>query len=78
MTSLSHNNIERSTSGLWTKTSLNNIKKDCKAAGYDVITSPETVTIGLEETGQVFLKALASGNGWMVRYDRKLLDENAE
>ena len=75
---LAHNNIERSTSRVWTKTFINQVAKQCKEAGYDIIKTPTCVTIGLLDTDQVFLRALKGNNGWLTRYDRKLLDENAD
>jgi len=73
-----HNNIERSTSRVWNKKLINDIAKQCEAAGYDVVKTPEQVTIGLRDTDQIFLRALKGHGGWLTRYDRKLLDETAE
>lgn len=73
-----HNNIKRSTSRVWKKSFLNNVVKECKVAGYDVILDNESIRIGFKDTDQVFLTALKGPNGWLTRYDQKLFDENYE
>jgi hypothetical protein len=72
-----HNNIARSESKIWKKSFINTVAKECAAAGYDVIKTPETVIIGLVETDQIFLRAIKGHGAWLTRYDRKLFDENA-
>jgi hypothetical protein len=78
MSALQHNNIERSKSRIWKKSYLNRVVKECKAAGFDVISNTDTITIGIIETDQVFLKALRGTAGWLTRYDQKLFDASAE
>jgi len=75
---LTHSNIERSTSRVWKKMFLNNVAKQCKEAGYDVIKTTDSLVIGIKETDQLFLTALRGNNGWLTRYDRRLFDENAD
>ena len=75
---LSHNNIERSCSRMWKKRELNQVIKAVEAAGYDVITKPESIVVGLHDTDQVFLRALKGNGIWLVRYDQKLFDEDFE
>lgn len=72
---MSHNNIQNSVSRLWKKAVLNQILKNCKNAGYDAIVTSDTITIGLIETDQVFLKALKGHNGWLVRYNKELFQD---
>lgn len=77
-TSFAHNNIERSVSRIWKKTFLNNVCKECTAAGFEVIKTSHSIVIGLAETDQIFLKSLKGNGGWLTRYDAKLFDEDAE
>lgn len=70
------NKIERSTSRIWKKSFLNQVIQECKQAGYDVVTTSETIVIGLEDSGQVFLRAIKGSQGWLTRYDQKLFDES--
>jgi hypothetical protein len=76
MASFKHNKIERSTSRVWKKKFLNEVIKECKAAGFDIHETPEEIVIGIKETDQIFLRALRGHNGWLTRYDQKLFDEN--
>jgi len=75
-----HQHIERSESRMWKLSYLKEVMAGCKEAEFDVEydVSDGTIVIGLEDTDQIFLKALkTSGSLWMVRYDRKLFDETA-
>ena len=74
---MKHNNIERSVSRIWKKSYLNTVIKACKAEGFDVITTSDSIVIGLIDSDQIFLRALRGTAGWLTRYDRKLFDENA-
>ena len=76
--SFNHNKIERSQTRIWEKKILNEICKACADAGYSVIKTPDSITIGLRETDQVFLKSMKGTSGWLTRFDRKLFDENAQ
>lgn len=71
-----HNKIERSTSRMWKKRELNQIVKQCEAAGYDVVKTDEAIVVGLKDTDQIFLKALKGPGTWLVRYDQALFDES--
>lgn len=75
---LSHNIIARSASRLWKKAYLNTVIKECKKAGYDVITTDTSITIGIIADDMIVLKALKGNGTWLTRYDQKLFDENFE
>lgn len=76
MSMLRNNKIERSASRIWKKRYLNEVVKMCKEQGYDVVTEPERIVIGCEDTGQVFLRALKGNGAWLTRYDQALFDES--
>lgn len=75
---LSHNTIARSASRLWKKTYLNTVIKECKKAGYDVIATADTITIGIIADDMIVLKALKGNGAWLTRFDQKMFDENFE
>ena len=74
---MNHNRIERSVSRIWKKSYLNKVVKACKAEGFDVITTSDSIVIGLIDSDQIFLRAIRGTSAWLTRYDRKLFDENA-
>ncbi len=76
VTPMSHNRILNSVSRVWKKRVLNEILKNCRNAGYDSIVTPTTITIGLKDTDQVFLKALKGQGGWLVRYNKELFQDH--
>ena len=82
-TPFQHNNIERSTTKVWTNEFIADLVEQMTIAEYDirfVDTEDEGFfVVGIKETDQVFLKALRhdiKGSDWVVRYDQKLFDEN--
>lgn len=74
---MNRNNIERSVSRIWKKSCLEKVVKACKAEGFDIITTSDSIVIGLIDRYQLVLRAIRGTSAWLTRYDRKLFDENA-
>jgi hypothetical protein len=72
---LNHNTIARPASRLWKKSDLNKVVKQCREAGYDVITTDSSITVGLIADDIIVLKALKGHGNWLTRFDQKLFDQ---
>jgi len=71
-TSFKHTNIKNSKSRIWKKSFLNKVCKECSLAGYDVVKTPDSITIGIKETDQIFLQSMRGTSAWLTRYDSRI------